>query len=241
MRRVSLKLSVGLAIPLLLLAILNVEVSSKQGIDHKVRIVRLPLYLKLLDFFDRHFNYILLARTITEGSLGDREKALRLFEWTHNNIRMVPEGYPVVDDHVWHIIVRGYGTLGQSADVFSTLCNYAGLKSFYLPAYDREKTKKTLFSYVRLNGIWTVFDPYNGYYFVNARNALASIDEIREGRGSLRTLEGAQIRSKTDIKRFTAELPQVDKMAMGRPNIQSPIRRLLFEIRKHSVKKPAGT
>ena len=109
-----------------LVFLLNVQVTTRQGINYKVTSIKIPLYLKLLDFFDRHYNYISLVSRITHGCINKETKILALFNWCYANIKDQPETLPVVDDHVWHIIIRGYGAGEQSSDVFTTLCNYAG-------------------------------------------------------------------------------------------------------------------
>ena len=50
-------------------------------------------------------------------NLRQKKKTLKIFIWTHKNIRKAPEGLPVIDDHVWHTIIRGYGINDQSSDV----------------------------------------------------------------------------------------------------------------------------
>jgi hypothetical protein len=62
----------------------------------------------------------------------DQQKAKAIFEWKIKHIVKQPPQLPVIDDHPWHIIVRGYGMADQMADVFAVLSNYAGLKSFFL-------------------------------------------------------------------------------------------------------------
>ena len=71
---------------------------------------------------------------------------MEIFIWTCENIRKQPDGLPVIDDHVWHIIIRGYGEPDQSSDVFTTLCNYAGIRAFYaLASYAGSKNLTTSF------------------------------------------------------------------------------------------------
>jgi len=61
------------------IALLNKKVTIHHGADHKVSRITMPLYLKVLNFYDRHYNYKWLAKQIT-GHLDTREdKILRLF------------------------------------------------------------------------------------------------------------------------------------------------------------------
>ena len=60
-------LSIILILTLILGALLNIKTTTKQGINYHVTEVELPLYLKLLNFYDRHFNYKWLAEHITKN------------------------------------------------------------------------------------------------------------------------------------------------------------------------------
>lgn len=51
-----------------LVILFNTEVTYQQGINYKVCAVKIPLYLKVLDFFDRHYNYKNLTRKIIKSS-----------------------------------------------------------------------------------------------------------------------------------------------------------------------------
>jgi len=79
---------------------LNIKVITKQGVNYHVSEIELPLYLKVLNFYDRHFNYKWLAKRITNNLETKEEKVFRLFQWTHETIRPQPESLPVMDDHV---------------------------------------------------------------------------------------------------------------------------------------------
>lgn len=210
--------------------ILNLEVTTLQGIDYVVRAKKIPLYLKLLDFFDRHYNYKLLANEIARGSKTDEERVMRIFEWSHANIRRVPEGLPVIDDHAWHIIIRGYGAGDQASDVFSTLCNYAGYGAFFKSVHALGKPGKMPFSFVKVRGRWLIFDPYRGVYFRNKNYEIASIEEMKS-QDSL-TIISLKADPKTDYTPYLDNLPSVKEMEMSRANIQSPAKRLLYELKK---------
>ena len=88
--------------------LLNLTVTTRQGKNYEVKVIKMPLYLKLLDFFDRHYNYGFLVKRIVGNSKNKKEAVLKIFEWTNDNLKRSPAGLPSVDDHVWHIIVRGY-------------------------------------------------------------------------------------------------------------------------------------
>jgi len=211
--------------------ILNTETVYKQGINYRVRTVRIPLYLKLLDFFDRHYNYKNLVLKIIDKEENPQDRAVKLFKWTHENIRPQPDSLPVVDDHVWHIIVRGYGASDQSNDVFTVLCNYAGIKAFFDIIYAKDSASAAPLSFVMLDDKWSVFDSYGGVYFVNDRSDFASLKDIKAGNWKVFNLYPAGKKNE-DYAAVLDNLPDIEGIGLTRANIQSPFKRLLFQLKK---------
>lgn len=211
--------------------ILNLKVTTRQGINYQWRSIKIPLYLKILDFFDRHYNYIELVKRIVKDAKTDEECAMRIFEWTYENIKKIPPGLPIIDDHVWHIIVRGYGACDQISDVFTTLCNYAGIDAFYEIVYTKDYLSGIPLSFVRLDKKWKVFDPYNGVYFKNMDGKISSVPEIKNSDWLVVNLKDTE-KNEFDYKRYFENLPDIKEVGLKKANIQSPIRRLIFEISK---------
>lgn len=212
---------------------LSIEVTTKQGVDGDVRSIKIPLYLKILDFADRHYNYKALVKRITAGAKTDEEKAMRIFEWTSSNIKKNPPELPVLDDHVWHIIVRGYGVGDQSQDVFTTLCNYAGYDAFFSAVYVEKPKKGKILSFVKMGNSWKVFDAYNGVYFLNEEGVLAGVDDLLSGGWKAVSVSNGDISQ--DYKECFVNLNAVDydKWRTSRSAIQSPLRRLIFWLNKN--------
>jgi len=213
------------------MAILNIKVSSRQGINFVAHTIKMPLYIKIIEFFDRDYHYKELVENICQGCNSDQNKVLALFEWTHQNIkRDIPEGWPIIDDHVWHIIVRGYGARDQFSDVFTTLCNYAGVDAFYSWVYTQDQKQRIPLSFVRINRKWAVFDPYNGIYFKVKKDKLADVEAIRSGSGW--TIEALNKKPTIDYAIYLNNLSPLKEMGLGRTNVQSPLNRLRYEIKK---------
>jgi len=214
------------------IALLNKKATMRQGVDGKLSIITLPLYLKVLNFYDRHYNYKWLAKQIT-GHLDTREdKILRLFHWTYETIQPQPESLPVIDSHVWDIYIRGYGTRANFHDIFSTLCNYIGADAFFIRLYARDTGGILNQSFVRMKRGWVVFDPYNGIYFRNNTGDLATIEEIIEQDCHIVKLSQTDI-SKAYYEQYIVEnLPRIKicSSKLIRANIQSPINRLRFQL-----------
>jgi len=211
------------------IVLLNSQVTTQKCINYKCREIKIPLYLKLLNFFDRHFNYKLLAREITAGAESEDQKAIAIFHWVTANIRPAPEGFPIIDDHIWNIIIRGYGTSDQHCDVFSTLCNYAGLDALYLWVDASDTKSRISLSLAKISGEWGVFDPYNGVYFMNSQGGLAKPNDLTSGNWST---QGSLSREYPDYAIYLPNLPQISESGLHRSNIQSPLKRLIYQFKK---------
>ena len=159
-------------------AMLTATVTTRQGIDYLVTEQRLPVYVKAIDFIHRHEQYALIVSGIAGGQTSDAGRALAVFDWTRRNIRRTPPGWPVVDDHVLHIIIRGHGMDDQQADVFATLTTYAGVPAFLCRMPIDRRRPGVVLSFARIDGRWRVFDVGNGFIFRNAAGALATIEEL---------------------------------------------------------------
>ena len=150
LKKFIFKLLIGIALLTAMIVLLNIKVTTRQGVNYQVHTIRIPLYLKILDFMDRHYNYKQLVQRIIKNEHDKQERVMKIFSWTYHNIRKQPEELPVVDDHVWHIIVRGYGVSDQSCDVFATLCNYTGIDAFFHSFKEEGKDEKITLSFAKL-------------------------------------------------------------------------------------------
>ena len=215
----------------LCVTVLNLPTTSKQGVNYVVKTIRIPLYIKIIEFVDRDYHYKELAKRICQGCKSEKEKALALFEWTHRNIRRdIPEGWPIIDDHVWHIIIRGHGVRDQFSDVFTTFCNYAGIDAFYSWVYTVNRTKRIPLSFVKIKGKWSIFDPYHASYFKNKNGEIADIKEIRSK--ATWSIESLDAKPDIDYTVYLVNLPSVKDIGLTRASAQSSLNRLLFEIKK---------
>ena len=231
MKKKLLKLIFLITAFIIIIAILNIKVNTNQGINYSVSTLKIPLYLKVLDFFDRHYNYKWAVHRIIDDAKTDEEKVLKIFKWTCDNIKKAPDGYPVIDDHVWHIMVRGYGVVDQFSDVFTTLCNYANVDAFYNKIFTKDQSSCIFLSFTKIDKRWVVFDPYNGVYFKNNKDELASIEEILTGNWLIENIDSSDI-SHIDYNSYLSNLRQIRNTGLSRANIQSPLNRLKYEIKK---------
>lgn len=211
--------------------LLNVNVAMRQGINYQWHTVKIPLYLKILDLFDRHYNYKQIVKRIINGTNKDEEKVLKIFEWTYENIRKATDDYPIIDDHVLNIIIRGYGVNDQMSDVFTVLCNYAGVDAFFTWVYSKDGNSRIPLSYVQLNNKWHLFDPYIGNYFINRNGEFATINDLKTENWEIKGVSGLNRSISPDYTDYFNNLQEVVYAGMHRANIQSPFNRLFFEIK----------
>jgi len=177
---------------------------------------------------DRHFNYQHLVKTITAHDQTEEEKVRSILSWTHSHILQAPQELPIVDDHVWSIIVRGYGSSDQAQDVFATLCNYAGIHACFRCLTDEETKQKRCFSMIQLKDGWTFVDASRGLIYLNARGTFAGIDDLRSGDFQAVSLQGAVMPDNAALFLKNVTDQDLQNWKSSRSAIQSPMRRLFF-------------
>ncbi|MBI2495554.1 MAG: transglutaminase domain-containing protein [Candidatus Omnitrophica bacterium] len=210
---------------------LTIPAFTRQGINFQVSTHQVPLYVKAVDFLHRHYQYGLLAHEITHGLPTDHERALAVFAWTRQRIRPTPDGWPVMDDHILHIIIRGHGLEDQMADVFTTLCTYAGVPAFWyivkLPAAKRN----LILSFARVDGRWAVFDVGNGFVFTDRSGTLASKEELAADPELVRLTAGEFQYGGGPYARYFSNLASLKAPRTLRAELQMPWRRFWHEVR----------
>ena len=159
-----------------LAVVVTMPVETKQGIDGVVTTYTVPLYVKTIDFVHRDLSYAGLVERLVADHESTESRVLAIFDWTRESIRDQPDGLPVVDDHVSHIIIRGYGQVDQKADVFTTLTTYAGVPGTW--GFSDPPSPELILSFVWMDRHWKVFDVENGIVFRNRSGALASAQEL---------------------------------------------------------------
>ena len=231
MRSKTSIISLCLFLILIMGAALNIKVTTKQGVNFKVSTIELPLYLKVLNFYDRHFNYKWLAKRIIGNLETKEDRIFRLFQWTYDTIKPQPKSLPIMDDHVWNVYVRGYGVSDNFHFLFATLCNYVGAEGVYLRLRDKDSGGELDMSFVRLARGWVAFDPFNGVYFINKTGGWATINEIKNNNWRLEKIGSAEI-SDSYYKPFLGSLPNVENIGLESSRIQSPLNRIKYQTSK---------
>jgi hypothetical protein len=204
--------------------------TTRQGLNFAVSTHHIPRYVKVLDFLHRDAHYRLLAKEITAGAQSDRERVLVVFEWTRHNIRPTPRGWPVIDDHIWHIIIRGHGLADQMADVFTTLSTYAGVPAHWKVLTAPGRNEKLILSFARVEEQWAVLDVWHGLAFADAGGRFMSAEAFAADPAAAETVAaraGIQASYAPYMSSSFLEVPRT-----LRARLQMPWPRLTFELRR---------
>jgi hypothetical protein len=188
-RRIYLRLAAVAAI-VGVIGAANLEVTTKQGLNFEVSTHRLPLYLKAVQFIERSAEYQQIAAEVTASATSDADRVLKVFEWTRRRLRPTPEGWPIVDDHILNIIIRGHAVNDQYADVFATIATYGGVLAFWSKV-PLERRPGVILSFALVEGRWRVLDVANGVVFRTPAGDLATLADIAARPDIIPTTVGA--------------------------------------------------
>lgn len=207
-----------------IIIVLNIKVTTKQGIDYKVHEIKLPLYLKILDFVDRHYNYSNLVSNILGDAKGDNEKTVRIFDWITSNVRKNPKELPIIDDHPMNILIRGYGVQDQFEDIFTILCTYAGMEAFF-KRFKNHSGGIYYMSFVKIGGRWRPLSAFGGVYAAKD-GVIVSVDDILLDKELLAPFSSNLLNFDTDA--FLKDIKSMDYNRWSvRTKGQSPVGRAL--------------
>ena len=209
---------------------LTTQASTRQGINFQVSTHQVPLYVKAVDFLHRHYQYDLLAHEVTDGMPIDQQRALAIFAWTRQRIRPTPQGWPIMDDHILHIIIRGHGLEDQVADVFTTLCAYAGVPAFWRIIKTPGTERNLILSFARVEGRWAVFDVANGFVFTDRTGVLVSKEALAADPALVRLTAGEFQYGGGPYARYFSTLASLEAPRTLRAQLQMPGPRLWYEL-----------
>ena len=202
----------------------------KIGVNFVVTDHTLPLWIKAVDFVDRDLNLAQTARQVLSGAESDEARTMAALEWTRAHVKDQPAGLPIVDDHVWHVVVRGYGEPDQQADVFTTLLVYEGVPAYWMLI--GTLPDELPLSYVRLQDRWRVFDAGRGIAFRTEAGALATPEDlVRDTSLVERSARGRVEDEARYLEYFRGyRVPQPPDVL--RADLQMPGRRTLHEMKR---------
>ena len=160
------------------------------GVNYKVTEYQIPIYLKIFDFYDRHYNYKYLVKNINKNINNEKDIIINTTKWIKNNIKKIPEGVDIIDNHTLTIFERKLGTDDQFSDLLSVLLVYSNIDSFYIGKFNQNWHPLTFF---KINDSWSVIDPFYGVFFTNNERLFASIEDIKKGKWQISNLEYEKI------------------------------------------------
>lgn len=156
--------------------------TTRWGVDYQFFEKRVPLSEKVIAFLGRDLQLRRLAAEVVPAG-SDPERLLGLFAWVRANVRPVPPGFPVVDDHVLNILIRGYGAPDQRTEAFCALAAYAGFRSAPAKLRAPGRREELDVAVVELDGRLYVLDVDNGIVFRTPDGDLADMEALRRDPG----------------------------------------------------------
>lgn len=210
----------SISVLLAVIFVFNIPATTRQGINGVLFVRKIPLYVKICGFLYRDYQYKALARLITSSVTDDMERVKIIYQWTVDNIKKTPGDLPVIDDHIWDIIVRRYGSGDQVADVFTTLASYAGYDAFWDSLRVDNVPGALVLSFVKVGKDWYIFDVYDKKSFIGKEKILLPTSCGPTYAEYLKTMD----RSKFDVH-------------IRRPDKQKILLRLKYEFEKKFFRK----
>ena len=215
-----------------ILSALNAPVLTRQGVNFTVSAKRVPFYIKAVDFLHRHYQYRLLAEEITHGLATDEERVMAVYHWTRHHIRPTPPGWPIVDDHILDIIIRGYGVDDQMADVFCTLATYAGVPAFWKNLKPVEGVPTLSLSFAKVDGTWAAFDVAHNLIFADQQGRLVPVEILANDPDLAEAIAGTIRLGGLSYVRYLQTLQPFTVPDVLRAQQQMPWPRLRYEVRR---------
>ena len=153
-------------------------VTTRSGFNYQVTIRQITLGEKAVQFISRDLQTRRFVAELTRGVGRGEPTLVRLFDWTVEHVRPTPAGFPVVDDHPLHILIRGYGAEDQRTEAFALLASYAGFPAAKVTLRVPEMDEGLMVAAVRDGSRTLVFDVVNGLVFRNEDGHLADLTEL---------------------------------------------------------------
>ena len=153
-------------------------VTTRAGYNYKVSVRQWTLLEKAVAFVDRDFQLRRLSEQIAGTGGTQEQRLLRMYDWVTANLGFVPEGFPVIDDHVLNIFIRQYGTQDQRAEALAVLASYDGMPGSTIPLGKGPKRRPIQLTVVKLDTRLVLFDVNNNIVFRRPSGELATVKDV---------------------------------------------------------------
>ena len=229
-REWSRRVVAGAAVIAIVMTVACWPTSRYVGVNFVISEQRLPLWVKAVEFIDRDVNFGRTADAVLSGIQEGEAMAEAALAWTRANIRPAPGGLPIVDDHLWNVIVRGYGQADQQADVFTTLLAYRGVRAYWM--FIGRQPAEIAVSYVWIRDRWRVYDVARGIVFRNASGDLATPEELAANHDLIKIAAAPAVEDVDNyLSHFDGYQAPVAPDVL-RADLQMPARRARFEAQR---------
>jgi len=205
------------------------------GVNYVVSEESVPLWIKAVDFVDRDLNLARKARAVVADADRAEDRVFAVLRWMEANVRPQSSELPVVDDHVWHVIIRGYGQADQHADVFTTLLAYADVPAFW--QLIGNGAGDLPISYVLIDGRWRVFDVAHRVVFRTHAEALATPEDVAQDSELVRRNAALRVENVDEYVSYFQNYQPPEPPEVLRADLQMAGRRLAFEMKKLAGKQ----
>ncbi|MBM4132943.1 MAG: hypothetical protein FJ245_04160 [Nitrospira sp.] len=231
MKRFSTGLIVGaLGAVLFLFLVGQIPTTGLEGVDDRMIVHRMPLWEKATKFYIRHREFQQWAEEAASGETDPQRRVLRLMEWTRSQVKPIPTGFPFVDDHISHIVLRHYGNDGQLSEVFTALTTYTGNEGRW-EAYRLPGAKgRVALCFVKSNGKWWVFDVWNGGWFETESGQIATIDDFKHPERLRQRGQAPELLGGVSYISYFQDVQGVFRRSFSRARGQMPWHRFLMVI-----------
>lgn len=218
------------AVLVVILVIGMVPMVSLEGVGARLKTHRIPLWEKAAKFYLRHVEFERWAKEAAGEETDPQRRVLKLMDWTMKNVQHIPPGWPLIDDHISHNVLRHYGNDGQLAEVFTALTTYTGNQGrweAYRPPGARERVA---LSFVESDDGWWVFDLWSGGWFETRSGKIATINDFSHPEQLRRRGQAPEVLNGTPYLDYFKDLDRIWKRSFSRARGQMPWHRLFMEL-----------
>ena len=203
-------------------------VQTRIGVDYEWSERSIHFYEKATNFFSRHFQTRHLVSNLLEEIDYPEEQLQLLFAWSRDHVQSTPPGLPVVDDHVWHILVRGYGATDQRTEAFALLASYAGFPATVTVMRIPGTANGLIVALVKIDQLVHVFDVERGLVFLDEYGQLIDAARLATAPEVVRSItNGIEIAGRP-YEHYVPSLLNLD-LTFNRMELQKPWPRLKHE------------
>lgn len=168
--------------------LLNVDTTKKIVVNSQAIEIKIPIYLKIFNFFKRHYKYKDIVKKINVNEHSKKEIIINTSKWVNENIKKIPDGVDIVDSDPLSIITRRLGAQYQFSQILAVLLIYSNIDTYFFNNHSHQLT------FFKINDYWSVVDPYYGVYFINENETFASIDELKKTKWQIVNLDSQKIK-----------------------------------------------